>query len=474
MSDDQPWLEEKPWNHDWRIIEQLGGGGQGKTFIVAREEDTSNDRTGVLKLLIPHKESDPKARARMFREVAALRAIHAEGGAVPAVLKHNTDDFEKPNVRLFLVMSHIRGTLLRKWIEEKKPMGVSESLRVALRLCQIMRIPHRLGYVHRDVKPDNIMVQDAPEFPYLVMLDFGLSFNKTVQPGVSGINEGFANSFLALPELRGPDDTKHDHRSDLTCIIGVLYYCLTGHNPASLLDEKNRAPHRGPRNLAVVTDNIQRKSLESLLDIGFQQRIEDRFQTLDQLEDRLNAILHPNLSTRAESLAATIERAKAVVRQNRSVVLEKCRKLNEAFQISIIRMAEKKLVNIEPFTAAFGGGVHSPEDVPPGVDSVSTFASIVLQLPAIEVAYHVQYQLFAEGLESVAWRRVIRITPGPHRGAFNNPAITTLIHDWMPLIRQPIDAAFDGSLLESDLEAMIGDSLERLAADADSGAKKES
>ena len=72
------------WSEKWIEVKPLGGGGQGDTLLVRSNSDETKE--AVLKLLKPRKEKDPKARRRMYQEVANLKILRSAGGKVPEVL----------------------------------------------------------------------------------------------------------------------------------------------------------------------------------------------------------------------------------------------------------------------------------------------------------------------------------------------------------------------------------------------------
>src|SRR6266700_3637898 len=102
--------EEKPWQPVWIEPKALDRGGQGDTFLV--KHATGAPSQAVLKLLIESKVNDPKARRRMYHEVANLRTLVNAGANVPKVLDGNTEHFERPYVPLFFVMEYVEGETL--------------------------------------------------------------------------------------------------------------------------------------------------------------------------------------------------------------------------------------------------------------------------------------------------------------------------------------------------------------------------
>jgi serine/threonine protein kinase len=304
-----------PWEKNWKVIEPLGGGGQGDTFLV--QSVTNESIRAVLKLLKPIKANDAKARGRMAQEVTNLRFLRAAGGKVPHVLETNTEQFDDSNVPLFFVMEHIQGTTLAKTVQGSGGLGVQTSIGIALDLSKTMKVAIKEGIIHRDIKPENIIIKSR-EPADVVMVDFGLSFNEEDTSNLTETEETLDNKFLSLPERRGPGENKRDPRSDLTGICAILFYCLTECSPRNLRDSQGRPPHQWPD--YSLSKKIQNPSYVTALDLllrrGLSYEIDLRFQTIDELINRLEEILKPGSEVAPENLDTVIARETAALRKN--------------------------------------------------------------------------------------------------------------------------------------------------------------
>jgi len=328
------------WNDKWTEVRPLGGGGQGDTLLVRSNSDQT--RQAVLKLLKPHKAQDPKARRRMYQEVANLKILRNAGGKVPEVMDGNTEDFEKVNVPMYFVMEFIGGDTLANLISKNRSFSVEDSTGIALELCSTLRVAAKEGIVHRDIKPENIIIRSSRP-PDVVMVDFGLSFNEDADQTNTSVDEGLDNKFISLPERRGPGENKRDPRSDITDVCAILFHCLTGCAPRNLRDSQGRPPHRRPDyELASSVQNpTQLARLNSLLDRGLSNELDARFQTVEDLVLRLNEVSNPNTELPAEDLETVAARESLALRKNDRKI-----QLTEFFQNATpLRQSLKQCVN---------------------------------------------------------------------------------------------------------------------------------
>ena len=96
--------KNKPWEEKWEIVEPIGGGGQGDTFLVKHKDSTILSHSFVLKKL--KNQKDPERRKRMHREVAALSTLDCPG--IPRLIESNSDQFEA-DVPLYMVGNSLKG-----------------------------------------------------------------------------------------------------------------------------------------------------------------------------------------------------------------------------------------------------------------------------------------------------------------------------------------------------------------------------
>jgi serine/threonine-protein kinase len=169
--------KNKPWDEKWEIVKPIGGGGQGDTFLVKPKDSTILSQSFVLKKL--KNQKDAERRKRMHREVAALSTLDCPG--IPRLIESNSDQFDS-DVPLYMIGEFIEGKTLSQILDPAPPMGIADAVNLVLKLLETIQYCHKLGIVHRDIKPDNIIMRrDNIADP--VVIDFGISFNESDADG---------------------------------------------------------------------------------------------------------------------------------------------------------------------------------------------------------------------------------------------------------------------------------------------------
>src|ERR1700757_5020028 len=146
----------------YRLIELLGRGGMGEVW---RAQDTAtNNRTVAIKLLPPHLASDETFVRRFRREADAAARLNN-----PYIIPiHNYGEIDG---RLYVDMRLIEGRNLQTVLDDG-PLEPSRAVRIIEQVAKALQAAHKIGLVHRDVKPSNILL-DEDDFAYLI--DFGIA-----------------------------------------------------------------------------------------------------------------------------------------------------------------------------------------------------------------------------------------------------------------------------------------------------------
>jgi outer membrane protein assembly factor BamB/predicted Ser/Thr protein kinase len=200
----------------YAVLDEIGRGGMG---VVFRAYDPSLDRTVALKLLAPHLAHNPEFVARLRREaVSAARLRHPH----IALLY----EFGQDESAAFLAMEYLIGPSLRQLLEDG-PLPFAQVVAVVKQVASALDHAHALGVVHRDVKPSNILLNQAGD---AVLIDFGLA--QTAEDSLL-TSDG---ALLGTPHYMSPEQARGlpaDARSDQYALAAVAYEMLTGTPPFS-------------------------------------------------------------------------------------------------------------------------------------------------------------------------------------------------------------------------------------------------
>ncbi|HEV2682719.1 MAG TPA: serine/threonine-protein kinase [Rhodanobacter sp.] len=283
------WIDVRKWSERWEKVEVLGSGGQGDVFKARRFTD---GHIACLKVL--SKQSDVERRARFLREAVAYQTCHHE--LVPHLVESNAIYEDNLDYKLFIVTELIVGPTLTTLVGDDEALHLADAIKLTMRLLSVLQYLHKEGWVHRDIKPDNIIVRDG-DINFPVLLDFGLCYREGVHPSFeteSGQEVG--NRFLRLPELGIGSDNKHDVRSDLAFAGGVLFYVLTTELPAMPFDSRGLMPHQRPEHTQALKKAVGDGSVMALLHwfdralhLNPKKRFNDALEMVEALE-RLAAI----------------------------------------------------------------------------------------------------------------------------------------------------------------------------------------
>jgi len=207
----------------YRVVGTIGQGGMGEVLLA---EDDRLGRRVAIKTLPASVSQDAERRERFFREARAI-AAHSH----PSIV--SIHDIGEDGGRIFLVLEYVEGRALSRVLREET-LAVGRAVRLALQIVDALRASHRLGILHRDIKPDNVLVTARDE---VKVLDFGLAkevagFGKELRGVESALTEAgvIVGSFpyMSPEQVLGEE---LDLRSDLFSFGIVFYEMLTGHRP---------------------------------------------------------------------------------------------------------------------------------------------------------------------------------------------------------------------------------------------------
>jgi len=333
-------MDVNNWTQNWDVLGTIDeSGGQASVKIVSRKLD-SQKNPKFLKVL--NRQSDDERRSRFHREVSSYQTLNHSN--IPKATETNSEFYADKSYKLYLVTDYIPGKTLSKYIESEGCIDSKTAIALTLKILQIAEYCHNNDWVHRDIKPDNIILNDDnPLDPYLI--DFGISFNSQDLHGFqTEVGQEIGNRFLRLPELGIGSPNKRDPRSDVTSICGILFYALTGIQPVTLLNEQNQLPHQRNDAQTALTSILYGRQLLAVFDRGFQNNISNRWNTARDLIIKLSEIISQsdtlqNLNDSASLLAQIRRDANfenySRLQQQRNLIARALRILDELFTTTI-------------------------------------------------------------------------------------------------------------------------------------------
>ena len=203
----------------YRLISPLGAGGMGEVW---RAEDTRLQRQVAIKILSDHIANDPEWKARFLREARTIAQLnHPNIATIYAI--------EQEGEKFFIAMELIEGESLTN-IFARGPMEPREAVRIIRQVAEALEEAHGKGIVHRDIKPDNVIVSRRNA----KVLDFGIAKQIGGKKETAALTQG--GMIVGTPYYMSPEQALGkplDHRSDLFSLGVVLYEALAGHRPFS-------------------------------------------------------------------------------------------------------------------------------------------------------------------------------------------------------------------------------------------------
>ena len=338
-----------------------------------------------------------------------LRIVVNAGGQVPRVIEDNVENFDDTSVKLYFVMDYIEGSTLEEYIKQHGPMDINSAVNLVINICKTVKIGHNENVLHRDIKPKNIMVAETNNNLQTTILDYGLSFNGDgIAEDLTKLNEQFRNEFFTLPETNVGNDGRRDPRTDYTAICGLLYYCLTGCNPVWLRDSNNNPPHKrtGQSMRDVLGENKMLPHLDALFNIGFAVNIDERFQSLGDIINRLQAILNTAIAPPVEDPRVAAARfSKLLIKNNRPVQLGEFNKLMKPVFTDVMQYVQNNYNTLGFFQVqSMGtGGFPVNMPLPQNIDDTNGQCLFIVRASHCQMGHIMVYKLGAIADEAIVF-----------------------------------------------------------------------
>jgi len=276
----------------YEIREQLGKGGMGEVYLA---QDTRLDRKVALKILPPALAEDKDRMSRFVREARLASALNHPN----IITIHEIGEIDDVH---FIAMEYIEGETLTAQLERESP-SLKSTLEIGLQVASALDVAHRAGLVHRDIKPDNIMVRADG---IVKVLDFGLvKLTGTDNSEVDGEAETKLQVKTSMGVIMGtvaymsPEQARGqeiDARTDIWSLGCVLYQMLTHQQPfqgETMVDVWANIIHQEPVSILAHRSDTPAE-LERIVAKAVRKDRDDRylsakelFNDLQQLQTRL-------------------------------------------------------------------------------------------------------------------------------------------------------------------------------------------
>jgi serine/threonine protein kinase len=270
---------EAALGNDYKIERLIGQGGFGRVYSA---KDVRLGRAVAIKVIRPDL-AGARAFVDRFRSEGTALAKFRHPGIVPIY------DIREHEGLIYYVMPLIEGETVRAKLEKRGKVAPKETQRILVELCDCLAATHRGGIVHRDIKPDNVILEGM--LGKALLMDFGIAkTTKELEESTGGVLMG-TPTYMSPEQVSG--DSQLDHRSDIYSVGVMAYHMLTGNPPfrgnsahavlaGHVTDRPEPIRKRNPsvpRDLAEAVE----KCLEKLP--------EDRFQSAGELSAALQNVV---------------------------------------------------------------------------------------------------------------------------------------------------------------------------------------
>jgi len=259
----------------YQIIEELGKGGMGKVYKVL---DKDIKEKVALKLLSPEIASDEKTIERFSNELKFARKISHRNVC-------RMYDLGKEEETHYITMEYVPGEDLKRLVRKVGQLSAGKAIFIAKQMCEGLAEAHRLGVVHRDLKPQNIMVDEEGNAR---IMDFGIARSLKAK-GVTG-----SGVMIGTPEYMSPEQAEVkevDQRSDIYSLGVILYEMVTGQVPfegetplSIAMKHKSQAP--------LDPKEINAQISEDLSSVIMKCMKKDRDKRYQNVEDILSELIN--------------------------------------------------------------------------------------------------------------------------------------------------------------------------------------
>ncbi|MCR5359566.1 MAG: serine/threonine protein kinase [Thermoguttaceae bacterium] len=261
----------------YRILDHIGTGGMSTVYLA---EHTLMHRMVAIKILPKKRMTNSAYVERFVREAQAIAALNHPN----IVQAYDIDRYDDMH---YIVMEYFEGNNLRQLVDKEGPLPFEDAVSYIRQGAEGLIHAHRIGVIHRDVKPENILANSEGTAK---LLDLGLALLKEEDESGSSTKQ---DSILGTADYLAPEQainsSKIDGRADIYSLGCTLYFCLTGHPPFPFGTIPQRLlAHQRETPASILIDRPD--CPDDLVDICCKmmaKKPEDRFQTAQEVTDIL-------------------------------------------------------------------------------------------------------------------------------------------------------------------------------------------
>ncbi len=256
----------------YEVVRELGKGGMGVVYCA---RDTVLDRLVAMKVLAESLTSNEQARKRFLREARATAKLQH-----PNIV--HIYDLGEVNNTSFIAMEYIEGSNLYDLLKTKKKMPLKDIVHYGIQIAQALGVAHEQGIVHRDIKPDNIMIN---KYGGVKITDFGIAHLMEAKMTMTGAKLG-TPLYMSPEQVEG---RKIDGRADIYSMGIMLYELAAGRPPFIRGDIAYHQVHTPPPPLSQLNAAVP-PEFEKLIMKAIAKKPDERYQNTKELIKDLEKI----------------------------------------------------------------------------------------------------------------------------------------------------------------------------------------